>query len=271
MAEEGYTTIFHPGEEGVTIHKEGTITISASKPLVLQGCKNYTEKLWTLSVSKDKEKEREEVQNVYSLPSMPQSIRYYHAAAGFPVEATRIKAIKARNLITWPGMTNTAVKKHFPEFDETVKGLMKKQHQGVWSTKVNEDEQEEELPDLGTYKDEPTNHTIQMITHAPKPKRMNDVYIKIHNTSKTMHSNFNGRFPAISSRGNQYIMVLVEVNGNYIDLNRLKNKTEGSIIKAYLILLAQLTASGTVKPTTHLLDNEALAAFKVEIKKNCKY
>ncbi len=30
-------------------------------------------------------------------------------------------------------------------------------------------------------------------------------------------------------------------------------------------------ASGTVKPTTHLLDNEASAAFKAEIKKNSKY
>jgi hypothetical protein len=40
MAEEGYTTIFHPGEEGVTIHKEGTVTISTSKPPVLQGFKN---------------------------------------------------------------------------------------------------------------------------------------------------------------------------------------------------------------------------------------
>jgi hypothetical protein len=88
MAEEGCTTIFHPGEEGVIIHKEGTVTISTSKPPVLQGCKNYTEKLWTLSVSKDKEKEREEVQNVYSLPFIPQSIRYLHVAAGFPVEAT---------------------------------------------------------------------------------------------------------------------------------------------------------------------------------------
>jgi hypothetical protein len=56
MAEEGYTTIFHPGEEGVTIYKEETTTISTSKPPVLQGCKNYTEKLWTLSVSKDEEK-----------------------------------------------------------------------------------------------------------------------------------------------------------------------------------------------------------------------
>ncbi len=75
-----------------------------------------------MSVSKDEEKEREEVQNVYSLPSIPQSIRYLHAAAGFPVEATWIKATKAGNFITWPGLTNTTVKKHFPESDETVKG-----------------------------------------------------------------------------------------------------------------------------------------------------
>ncbi len=46
---------------------------------------------------------------------------------------------------------------------------------------------------------------------------MRDVYIKIHNTAKTMHSDQTGRFPATSSRRNQYVMVLVEVDGNYID------------------------------------------------------
>ncbi len=137
-----------------------------------------------------------------------------------------------------PGLTNITVKKHLPESDEIVKGRMKKQRQGVRSTKVEEDEQEEELPDIGTYTDEPTNHTIQINSHAPKPKRMNDVYIKIHNASKTMHSNFTGRFPAISSRGNRYIMVSVEVDKNYIDAEWMKNKTEGSIIEAYLILWA---------------------------------
>jgi hypothetical protein len=34
--------------------------------------------------------------------------------------------------------------------------------------------------------------------------------------------------------------------------------------------MGSTTASGTVKPTTHLLDNKALAAYKAEIKKNCK-
>ena len=31
MSEEGYMTIFHPGEDGVMIHKEGTITIPPDK------------------------------------------------------------------------------------------------------------------------------------------------------------------------------------------------------------------------------------------------
>jgi hypothetical protein len=101
------------------------------------------------------------------------------------------------------------------------------------------------------------------------PKKMKDVYIKIHNASKTMHSDQTGCFPATSSKGNQYIIVLVEVDGNYIDAEPMKNKMERSMIKAYLALWAWLTASGAVKPMTHLLDNKALAAYKAEIKNNC--
>ena len=32
MAENGYTTIFRPGNEGVTFHKKGTLTITTSEP-----------------------------------------------------------------------------------------------------------------------------------------------------------------------------------------------------------------------------------------------
>jgi hypothetical protein len=39
MAEEGYTTMFHPEEEGVTMHKPGTLTIAMTKSPILQGCK----------------------------------------------------------------------------------------------------------------------------------------------------------------------------------------------------------------------------------------
>jgi hypothetical protein len=156
--------------------------------------------------------------------------------------------VKAGNFITWPGLTPESVRKHFPESNEMQQGHMKKQCQGVRSTRTKTAETE----------DVPIN-----------PKKMKDVYIQIHNASKTMHSDQTGRFPATSSRGNQYVMVLVEVDGNYIDAEPMKNKTEGSMIKAYLALWARLTASRTVKPTTHILSNEASAAFKAEIKKNC--
>ncbi len=82
------------------------------------------------------------------------------------------------------------------------------------------------------------------------PKKMQDVYIQIHNASETMHTNQSGCFPATSSKGNQHIMVLVEVDGNYIDAEPMKNKSEGLMIQAYLALWTQLTASGTVRLTT---------------------
>jgi hypothetical protein len=86
-------------------------------------------------------------QTIYNLPSTKQSIRYLHAAAGFPVESEWIKAIKAGNYVTWPELTAEAVHKHFPESDETQKGHMKQQRQNVRSTKVKQnttDNQEEE-------------------------------------------------------------------------------------------------------------------------------
>ncbi len=95
------------------------------------------------------------------------------------------------------------------------------------------------------------------------------MYIKIYLTNDTVHFNQTGCFPARSSRGNKYIMVLVEIDGNYIDTEPMKNKTEGSMIKAYLALWERLTATGIVNPTTHIMDNEASAEYKKVIRKNC--
>jgi hypothetical protein len=50
----------------------------------------------------------------------------------------------------------------------------------------------------------------------------------------------------------------------------MKDKTEGSMIKAYGTLWTRITASKSVQPRTHVLDNEASEAFKTEISKNCK-
>ena len=104
-----------------------------TKSPILQGCKKG-EKLWTIS-TKD-EQNTEQANNVYDLPSIKQTVKYIHAAAGFPVAETWIKAIKAGNYNTWPTITPEIVCRYFPELDETQKGHMEKQHQGVQSTRV---------------------------------------------------------------------------------------------------------------------------------------
>ncbi len=84
-----------------------------------------------------------------------------------------------------------------------------------------------------------------------------------------MHSNQTGHFPAMSSKDNQYVMVVVEVDENYIDAEPVKNKLEGSIMKACLILWTRLTESGTVQPILHILDNKVSEVYKAEIKTKC--
>jgi hypothetical protein len=104
-------------------------------------------------------------------------------------------------------------------------------------------------------------------TNIPALPKMKDIYIKIHNVTKTMHSNQTGCFLATSSRGNKYIMVFVEVGGIYIDAELIKNKSAGEMIKAYLALWTCLTALGTVKPTTHIMDNNASEEYKRKYKR----
>jgi hypothetical protein len=88
-------------------------------------------------------KNHEEASNFYSLPSIQQSIKYLHAAAGFPVKETWIDAIKYGNFVTWPGLTTTTVRKHFPDSDKTQQGHMRKQRRGVRSMRTKIDTNEE--------------------------------------------------------------------------------------------------------------------------------
>jgi hypothetical protein len=57
---------------------------------MLQGHKKRRAKIWTVSTPA-MDNEHEEMANVYNLPSISQTIKYLHAAAGYPVKDTWIK------------------------------------------------------------------------------------------------------------------------------------------------------------------------------------
>jgi hypothetical protein len=225
---------------------QGTLTITTSESPVLRGSKPTGSNLWTVLTDGDKPK-REEANNVCDLPSTKEMIRYLHASAGHPVKDTWTKAIKAENFTTWPGLSVKAVHKYFPESDETKQGHMNKQYQNVQSTKIKiKPDEDKPVLYLRNHNDIPTSAANPLTINnqqKAKPKKMRGMFIQIHNANDTAHSDQTGCFPVTSSSRNKYILVLVEVDGNFIDAESMKNKTAGSMIKAYLVLWKQLTAS----------------------------
>jgi hypothetical protein len=260
VADEGYTTIFHPRNEGVTIHKEGTVTITSTKPADLQGWRAKSG-LWEFNPNKNNKHSPPQTENkppppedticnVHGLPSTPMAIRYLHAAAGYPTKSTWTAAIKNGNFVTWPLLTVENVNKHYPENNETDKGHMKMQRMNVRSTKIVEEKTEQE-------------------DTTPLPKK-NDVYTHVFNAHDTMYTDQTGAFPVTSNRGNKYVMVMCEVDGNHIDAEPMKSRTADSLVQTYLILWKRLTSTKVITPKLHILDNEAPEALQEAIKNRCK-
>lgn len=135
LADHGYTTVFHPHKQGVTVHDVDSFKLATSEPALLQGWREEGG-LWTVPLSSDTAIRpsldvKEAAMNVYELPSTKEVVRFLHAALGFPTKATLLTAIRHGNLVTFPGLTTATVTKHFPESDETQKGHMKQTKQGV--------------------------------------------------------------------------------------------------------------------------------------------
>eukprot|EP00804_Cyclotella_cryptica_P020090 CCRYP_014884-RA/>CCRYP_014884-RA protein AED:0.24 eAED:0.24 QI:0/0/0/0.75/0.33/0/4/0/1279 len=217
LADNGYTTIFLPGKQGVDIYKNTDVTISATRPPLLQGCRDHRG-LWMVPMGDTQDVSpgldvAETALNVYELPSTKEVVRFLHAALGYPTKATLLTAAQRGNLVTFPGLTPENINRHFPESDETQKGHMRQTRQGVRSTKVID---EDAL--LGA-----------QIQPGVKHK---DVYLRVFDaTKKPMYSDQTGRFPITSARGNKYIMVAVELDGNYIDAEPVKSRKAKELTK----------------------------------------
>ncbi len=122
---------------------------------------------------------------------------------------------------------------------------MQGQRQGVCSAK------EAESPDK--------NQTI--IPHVKK----HDILILMYNAKATMSSDQTGKFPAVSSKGNKYVMVLHDVNSNLSWAEPMKNQTGGELILARNRALTRMQQQG-INPKHQILDNQASESYKDAIR-----
>ena len=278
FAEAGYITVFD--KEEVNIYDAQNTTLTVSKGAILRGWFDKRANLWriplipvvlnnntdTVLVNKpptDFLPERtpviEAIHNVYELKTQPELVRYLHACAGFPTKPSWIKAIKNGHYASWPGLTVKAVAKYFPESEETMKGHGRKIKSGLRSTKVQV-KSEPEFSDI-----ENATMTAHPLTTRKESVLM--VFDLSDEAQRVMYTDQTGKFPKKSSKGNHYIMVLIEIDSNAILVEAMKNRTAGEMIRAYTVLVTRLRNAG-VTPTMHILDNECSEEFKAQIRKN---
>ena len=249
FADANYVSILTPKE--VLIYDGKDLTITVSSEAILRGWRDDTG-FWRVPLQNDvapkksqyllMNKESEEaIANVYELPSSEKIVRYLHACAGFPTKPTWLKAIKGGNYATWPHLSAEAVRKHFPESDETHQGHMRSVKQGIRSTKQ---------------KKEPITIKVEGGEELTIPlKKHNDIYVRIEEQRETMYTDQTGAFPTRSRKGNRYIMIMCEMDSNVILSEAMKNRTAGEMVRAYQVLMKKLKAA-SIKPKKHVLDNK---------------
>eukprot|EP00804_Cyclotella_cryptica_P014672 CCRYP_012702-RA/>CCRYP_012702-RA protein AED:0.39 eAED:0.45 QI:0/0/0/1/1/1/2/0/172 len=172
---------------------------------------------------------------------MAHSIRYLHAVLGFPTKNTLLAAIRNGNLTTFPGLTSANITKHFPESDETQKGITVHQTQ---------------------------NYLSSIHTYA-WPQTRRDAYLCVYDAmKKTMYTDQTSRFPVISGRGHKYVMVAIELDGNYIETECMKSRRTNNLIKAYQNIHQCWKDSQVIHVNWHILDNEAPCELKATLHSN---
>ena len=75
------------------------------------------------------------IHNVYVMVSTGETVRYLHSALGFPNKSTMLEVIQNKWLFSYPSIIASVVNEFFTDSEETRKGHMKQQRQGVRSKK----------------------------------------------------------------------------------------------------------------------------------------
>jgi hypothetical protein len=250
-------------KDGVTVMKEEDVLITCKGEPIFIGIRDehgrYRIPLiqqkgqWQpRKASKRARKALEQANSVYDLPSIEQAIKWMHAVCGYPVKSTWLKAIKAGNFVGWPLLTEKNVSKYYPETVETPKGHMTQTRKNVRSTK-------------------PKSHPFEQCNTASlRNKKEQDVYVRTYDVRETIFSDQTGKYPTQSQSGNNYIMVMVEIDSNAILVEPMKSRKDKEMIRAYDTLVKRLQRVG-IRPKKHVLDNEISENMKEHIRDNCKF
>jgi hypothetical protein len=211
----------------------------------MHGQHDHSAGLWTVPLDANSTKQNESIYSAYEISKVYDTIQYLHAAAGSPVPSMFVRAIKAGNFTTWSTLTPEHVNKYLEKYEATVKGHLNQKKKNMRSTKPKKKHNaREETQDYEPHITEKTN-----VVHA-----------SVHDVDGHRYTDLTGSLPKTSSRGYKYILVLYDYDGNIIQAEPMKNRSDAVAIRAYSKIYDELTAKG-LKPKFQTMDNEASTAL----------
>jgi hypothetical protein len=126
LCDEGYIVTF----------KQASVTICDSgNSQILSGPRDVNTGLWRFNLKQTNKHIPEPIaNNVYELRNTGALVHYLHKALFSPTKYAMLQAVKDRHLITWPGLTEEAINKHFKLTPATAMGHMNQRRQHIRST-----------------------------------------------------------------------------------------------------------------------------------------
>ncbi len=106
----------------------------------------------------------------------------------------------------------------------------------------------------------PTEDAPTTLPHQKK----NNILITEHKVKSFMYADQTGLFPAVSSLGNKYVMILHHVDSNSSWSEAMQNQSGGKLILACAQALARMQRCGLI-PKHQILDNQASTEYKAAI------
>ena len=182
--------------------------------------------------------------SAYNLSSVRSLIRYFHAAAGYPVRSTWLKAIGYGNYFTWTGLNLTNATNYCPTATATLIGHLVQKIQGVRSTKMK------------------TSASLQQ--HILPQFKSNKLHVFVTPISK-LYTDDTGRFPVHAHSGNRYVMIAYHCDANLILAEPFSSRKDAHRLLAYNNIIQGLT-DNKLCVDLQIIDNEASEEYKGSIR-----
>jgi hypothetical protein len=143
LCDKGYIVTF----------KQDTVTIcNSDNAKLLSGPRDVNTGLWRVNLKQTNKHIPDPIaNNVFELHNTGALVHYLHKSLFSPTKAAMLQAIKDGHLITWPGLMEDAIHKHFKLTPATAMGHMNQRRQNIRSTsKAPIEKQQPPDTDLGT-------------------------------------------------------------------------------------------------------------------------